>query len=110
VRKTLIDKINEFENHQTWSVARFNEIFPECKLENLADNLTVEIGELADTDTTRFLQVGSLTVKHSFQPKQVDEISGYEVERKDGTIYTVGAHTRKAVPVVLERRYVKSKI
>lgn len=95
MKKTLIDRINEFENHQTWSVERFNKIFPECTLENLADHLTVEIGELVDTDTTRFLQVGNLTVKHSFQPRRVEEILGYEVEKKDGTMYKVESYKKE---------------
>ena len=66
--KTLIDKINRFESLPVSSVTKFNEIFPQCKLEGLDGNLEVEIGELADSDTARFLLVGSLIIKHSFQP------------------------------------------
>lgn len=68
--KTLIDKINRFESLPVSSVAKFNEIFPQCKLEGLDGNLEVEIGELVDSDTTRFLLVGSLVIKHSFQARK----------------------------------------
>lgn len=71
--KTLIDKINEFESQSKQTVAKFNEIFSTCKLTDLCDNLEVEIGELADSDTTRFLTVGSLIVKHNFTPRTGDE-------------------------------------
>lgn len=66
--KTLMDKINHFESLSSQTVKDFNEIFTNSPLESLAPDLEVEIGELADSDTTRFLTVGKLTVKHSFQP------------------------------------------
>lgn len=69
--KTLIDKINHFET-KTGTVAEFNEIFS-AKLEGVCPSLLVEIGEIADSDTTRFLTVGNLVVKHNFRPRM-----GYE--------------------------------
>lgn len=68
---TLIDKINQFEN-TPGTVSDFNSIFS-AKLEGVCPSLLVEIGELADTDTTRFLTVGTLIVKHNFVPRK-----GYE--------------------------------
>lgn len=70
--KTLIDKINHFESLPECTVAKFNEIFT-SKLEGLDQNLEVEIGELADTDTTRFLTVGKLIIKHNFTPIKIVE-------------------------------------
>lgn len=69
--KTLMDKINYFET-TAGTVADFNKIFT-AKLEGLDQSLEVEIGELADSDTTRFLTVGSLIVKHSFIPRTGEE-------------------------------------
>lgn len=68
--KNLMDKINAFEKTEQ-TVAHFNEIFS-VKLTGLCDTLLVEIGELADTDTTRFLNVGTLIVKHNFTPAKED--------------------------------------
>jgi hypothetical protein len=62
--KTLMDKIIAFEKTAA-TVKEFNEIFA-VKLEGFDPTLEVEIGELADTDTTRFLTVGKNIVKHNF--------------------------------------------
>lgn len=70
--KTLIDKINHFES-TTGTVAEFNNIFA-VKLEGVCPSLEVEIGELADSDTTRILTVGKLIVKHNFSPNKVTEV------------------------------------
>jgi hypothetical protein len=70
-----MDKINAFEKtNQT--VANFNAIF-DVKLTNLCDTLQVEIGELADTDTTRFLTVGNLIVKHNFTTNRTEDVIDY---------------------------------
>ena len=66
MRTTLIDKINRFESSADNSVKAFNALFTDTPLTDLAEHLEVEIGELADTDTTRFLTVGNLTIKHNF--------------------------------------------
>lgn len=70
--RTLIDKINHFESLPVQTVAKFNGIF-DAKLTGLNEELEVEIGELADTETTRFLLVGTLVVKHNFTPKTDSE-------------------------------------
>lgn len=70
--RTLIDKINHFESLPSQSVDEFNKIF-DVKLTGLSGDLDVEIGELADTDTTRFLTVGTLIVKHNFTPRVESE-------------------------------------
>ena len=70
--RTLMDKINHFENNTNGTVSDFNEIFPN-KLEGICPSLQVEIGELADSDTTRFLTIGSLLVKHNFTPTTGDD-------------------------------------
>lgn len=80
--KILIDQINEFESQSKQTVATFNKIFT-CKLTDLCDNLEVEISELADSDTTRFLSVGSLIVKHNFTPRTGDEKKGESRDEKD---------------------------
>lgn len=70
--KTLIDKINEFEALPKQTVEEFNKIFTDKPLKDLMNHLEVEIGEIADTDTTRYLMVGNLIVKHSFAGKKDD--------------------------------------
>lgn len=79
----LIDKIRMFEALPQQTVAEFNKLFTNCKLDDLAADLEVEIGELADSDTTRMLSVGKLTVKHRFVPVDVVEITeeGYTAVR-----------------------------
>lgn len=62
----LIDKINQFESLPSQTVGQFNRIFKNCQLKDLSPNLQVEIGEIADSDTVRFISVGSLIVKHRF--------------------------------------------
>ena len=71
----LMDKIKHFESLPKQTVSEFNKLFTNCKLSDLAGELEVEIGELADSDTTRMLSVGSLLVKHSFVPVSVLEMS-----------------------------------
>lgn len=63
-----MDKINHFENNTNGTVLAFNEVFT-SKLEGVCPTLQVDIGELADSDTTRFLTVGSLLIKHNFIPR-----------------------------------------
>lgn len=66
--RTLMDRINKFENLPVQTVAEFNKVFTECPLLDIAENLEVDILELADSDTTRFVQAGHLTIKHKFVP------------------------------------------
>lgn len=73
--RTLIDKINHFEMYTDGTVQDFNKIFS-TKLDGIDETLPVEIGELADTDTTRFLTVGNLIVKHNFAAKAEAENVG----------------------------------
>lgn len=80
--KTLMDKINRFESLPVSSVEEFNKLFPLCPLENLAGNLEVEIGEIADVDTTRFLLVGSLIIKHSFYFRKTD-ITDMDIDKDE---------------------------
>lgn len=80
--KTIMDKINEFESNSTQTVSQFNKLFPFAKLENLADGLEVEIGEIVDTDTTRYILVGGLVVKHSFENKYSYDILMEENEEE----------------------------
>lgn len=61
-----MDKIKHFESLPAQTVEQFNSIFVSSPLKDLSQDLEVEIGELADTETTRFLLVGSLIVKHRF--------------------------------------------
>jgi hypothetical protein len=70
--RTLIDKINYFEQRTNGTVEAFNELFT-VKLTGVDPTLSVEIGEIADSDTTRFLTVGELVVKHNFVPKTGEE-------------------------------------
>lgn len=69
--RTLIDKIVYFEETDC-TVAEFNGIFT-SKLVGFSPSLLVEIGELADTDTTRFLKVGKKLVKHNFTVPKGEE-------------------------------------
>lgn len=66
--RTLMDRINKFESLPVQTVAEFNKEFTECPLLDVAENLEVGILELADSDTTRFVQAGNLTIKHRFVP------------------------------------------
>ena len=63
-----MDKIMYFETLPSQDVKTFNEVFTRTELTGLDPTLDVMIGELADTDTTRFLTVGKLVVKHNFTP------------------------------------------
>lgn len=69
--RTLVDKINYFET-KAGTVSEFNSIFP-AKLTGLDQSLLVEIGELSDTDTTRFITVGDLILKYNFTQKTGEE-------------------------------------
>lgn len=69
--RTLIDRIVHFENTDC-TVAEFNAIFT-SKLEGFSPSLIVEIGELADTETTRFLKVAKKIVKHNFRVPKGEE-------------------------------------
>lgn len=69
----LMDEITRFEALPVQTVQTFNEVFT-VKLQGLAPDLEVEIGELADTDTTRFLTVGTLIVKHNFTPVRGEDV------------------------------------
>lgn len=71
--RTLMDKINHFESLPVSTVAEFNKIF-NVKLTGLAGELEVEIGELADSETTRWLTIGSLLVKHNFVARAGTEL------------------------------------
>jgi hypothetical protein len=78
MRMNLVDKMNLFESMTFQNVGNFNKVFTDVQLEGLDNQLPVSIGELADTDTTRFLSVGSLIVKHNFTPVRIeDEFIGY---------------------------------
>ena len=70
----LMDKISQFEK-LTGTVAQFNEIFVNAQLKEFKDDVEVEIGELADSDTTRMLTIGSLIVKHNFSPDKIVEVA-----------------------------------
>lgn len=91
--RTLMDKINYFESLPVQDVKSFNEIFTGAKLEGLDQSLDVEIGELADTDTTRFLTVGTLIVKHNFKQEPKQEVSEYE-QSKNGKTFKVSGFKR----------------
>ena len=84
--KTLIDKINEFESAPVQSVEEFNRIFPYCTLENLTAGTEIEIGELADSDTTRWILAGSLRIKHSFQSRKELVFTEQEEENDDSEV------------------------
>jgi hypothetical protein len=70
--RTLMDKINHFESLQCQTVEEFNKLFT-AKLENVPGDLEVEIGQVFGPDTCRWLSVGTLTVKHEFQPVTGEE-------------------------------------
>lgn len=88
--KTLMDKITHFETRTNCTVREFNEVF-DMKLEGLDPDLEVEIGELADTDTTRFLTVGTLVIKHNFAktPKFIAEAEEGGGKLTDGHVKSV---------------------
>jgi len=73
---TLIDKINHFESLDKQTVKEFNKLFTTCPISGIVDeNALVEIGEIADTSTTRFLTVGNtLVIKHRFVPVEETEV------------------------------------
>lgn len=98
--RTLMDKINHFETLPSQNVEQFNKIFTRTELSGLDPTLHVTIGELADTDTTRFLTVGKLVVKHNFTPMP-DLI---EMEQ-DGP----GTHTKDHIPEYRENRQGKRR-
>lgn len=81
--RTLIDKINYFESLPVQTVGEFNQIFPYTRLEHLPAELEVEVGELADGETTRWLLVGGLIIKHSFEAVKVDKLPIDLEEEKD---------------------------
>lgn len=98
--RTLMDKIMYFETLPEQTVEEFNKIFTRTQLDGLEPSLHVTIGELADTDTTRFLSVGKLVVKHNFTP--TPEL--IEVEQEGP-----GTHTRDYVPEYRENRQGKRR-
>ena len=98
--RTLMDKINHFESLPAQTVEEFNKIFTRTELSGLDKTLHVTIGELADTDTTRFLTVGKLVVKHNFTP--VPEL--VEIPQ-DGA----GTHAKDSIPEYRENRQGKRR-
>lgn len=98
--RTLMDKIMYFETLPSQTVKEFNEIFTRTQLAGLDPTLHVTIGELADTDTTRFLTVGTLIVKHNFTPMP----ALIEVEQ-DGP----GTHAKDHIPEYRENRQGKRR-
>lgn len=87
--KTLMDKITHLEEKTDGTVLSFNKLFT-TQLDGVCPSLEVEIGELADTDTTRWLTIGSLLVKHNFTPSrelvEVKEAVGAGVYTKGHTV------------------------
>ena len=79
---TLIDKINNFESAPAQTVAEFNKTFPQNKLENLPDLLEIEIGEIADSETTRYILAGSLLIKHNFAFRKTDKTASEVTEEE----------------------------
>lgn len=70
--RTLIDKINYFENGQE-TVENFNNIFPECRLEGYYNFANVAIGEPCSPETARLVHINvegnEITIRHNFKPK-----------------------------------------
>jgi hypothetical protein len=70
--KTLIDKINYFENGEE-TVEVFNNIFPECRLEGYYNFANVVIGEPCSPETSRQVYINvegnEITIRHNFKPK-----------------------------------------
>lgn len=65
--ETLAEKIERFERTTDGTVKSFNEVFPETPLKQFKPDMIVDIGEIAQPVTTRYLTVDeSVVFKHSF--------------------------------------------
>jgi hypothetical protein len=64
--RTLIDRINEFENGDE-TVKSFNEIFTTLPLKEFREDQIVTIGEPCSPETTRFVTVGNVTFRYDFK-------------------------------------------
>lgn len=64
--KTLIDKINDFENGEE-TVEKFNAIFLDNKLDGFKPDEVVTIGEPCSPETVRLVTVGNEKIRHDFK-------------------------------------------
>jgi biotin operon repressor len=81
--RTLIDKINAFENGMDLTVKEFNKIFPECALTlNVKPSDEVEIGEICTPETSRLIYVNGKERRHDFKPMQdsLENLEHFDVQ------------------------------
>jgi hypothetical protein len=90
------DRINKFDNLEEQTLAEFNKLFPECKLNTklFDDDMEVRIGGPM-ANNRRAIMVGSLTLEHKMfsdilytmdrdeynneMEKELDEVMGHPV-------------------------------
>lgn len=72
--RTIIDKINAFENSAETNVEIFNTIFLENPLRDCSPEDEVTIGEPCSPETVRIITVGTRSFRHDFKPS-IAEIS-----------------------------------
>lgn len=80
--RTIMDRIKFFESSTTGTVEEFNDLFPESKLSFAPGIFVKSIGRILGPETVREIQVGHVTLAHSFVAAQTTAMTNQREQKE----------------------------